>query len=66
MIELKLEKGRRVARIVWSRSGGKALQGVEIEDAQGFWKGVPEKIDALFAEAGKRRQEPVPAEAQAS
>jgi hypothetical protein len=66
MIELKREKNRRVARIVWSRAGGRALQGVEIEDAQGFWKGVPEQIDALFAEAGKRRQERIPAEAQAS
>ena len=56
IIELQAEKGRRIARIVWSRAGGNSLRGVEIEDAQGFWRGVPEQIDALFAEAGQRRQ----------
>ncbi len=59
IIELQAEKGRRTARIVWSRAGGNSLRGVEIEDAQGFWRGVPEQIDALFAEAGQRRQESV-------
>lgn len=57
IIELGVNKGVRVARIIWSRAGGNSLRGVEIVDTEGFWKGVPDKIDHLFAEAGQRRKD---------
>ncbi len=66
IIELSVHKGSRVARIIWSRAGGSDLRGVEIMDTAGFWKGVPEQIDSLFAEADQRRKNPAQADEQAS
>lgn len=55
-IELRKEQGKRVAKVVWSRTGGVTVRGTEIVDEEGYWRGVPEKLDALFS--GKPQQPP--------
>lgn len=48
VIRLEHVGGRRLARVTWSRNG---VQGVAIEDTDGYWRGVPERIErALYGE----------------
>ncbi|MHB8408334.1 MAG: AAA family ATPase [Acidiferrobacterales bacterium] len=50
VIELRNEGGQRSARITWSRKGPKDIV---IVDEQGFWRGVPERIEeAVYGVAG--------------
>ncbi len=49
VIRLEHVSGRRMARVTWSRNGA---QGIVIEDTDGYWRGVPERIEqALYGES---------------
>ena len=52
VIRLEHANGRRMARVTWSRNG---VQGVVIEDTDGYWRGVPERIEqALYGESAQQ------------
>lgn len=43
------QHGRRGIRVEWSRFHDGAANGAIVWDTAGFWKGVPDKLDALLA-----------------
>lgn len=45
VIRLDYRSTGRVACLVWSRNGPR---GIEFEDTEGYWRGVPERIDAAI------------------
>ncbi len=52
IIRLEHVNGRRVAHVTWSRNG---VQGAVIEDTDGYWRGVPERIEqALYGESARQ------------
>ena len=51
VVEIEHAHGKRIAKIRWAR-GNRSAIGLEFEDTEGFWRGVPDRIDAAVQKIG--------------